>query len=78
MERHNPSLFLEYLPNRRFDLSNEISTFLFDKSAETRTYDQLSLLMTIRLKEEAMAWNRVEAWFVFSYKLGPTYDVIVV
>lgn len=35
-------------------------------------------LMTIRLKEEASAWNRVEAWFVFSYKLGPTYDVIVV
>ena len=34
--------------------------------------------MTIRLKEEASAWNRVEAWFVFSYKLGPTYDVIVV
>lgn len=34
--------------------------------------------MTIRLKEEALAWNRVEAWFVFSYKLGPTYDVIVV
>lgn len=33
--------------------------------------------MTIRLKEEASAWNRVEAWFVFSYKLGPTYDVIV-